>query len=120
MISTCYRSEKVCRDPVVKNLELANSSASFVAGVARNSVSVLEEGLNFTGDITITAKENDYQIDLELRSGNSEKRKGEKVSFTLKDLNQITETTIMDKPINFNKGLLRAQLVFGPVLNITN
>lgn len=119
MISTCYRTEKVCRDPVVKNLEQANASAPFVSGVAQNSVSVFEEGLDFTGDITITAKESDFQVDLKLRSGNSEKRISEKLSFTVKDLNEFSETVVMDKPIAFNKGLLRAQLVFGPVLNIT-
>jgi hypothetical protein len=119
MISTCYRTEKSCRDPVVKNLEQANTSAPFINGVAHNQVSLNEEGLIFTGETRITATENAYQVDLVLHSGNSQKRAGEKLSFVVSDIDQFKETVVMDKPIAFNKGLLRAQFVFGPVLNIT-
>lgn len=119
MISTCYQTEKVCRSPVAKNLETANTSALFKDGVAQNTVSVTEEGQIFTGDITMTAKEDGFQIDLKLHSGNTQKRIGEKYSFWVKDLNSLKETVVMDKPIPFRRGMLRAQLVFGPVLNIT-
>lgn len=119
MISTCYQTEKVCRSPVVKDLETANTSALFKNGVAQNAVTVTEEGQIFTGDITITAKEDGFQVDLKLHSGNTSKRTGEKVSMWVKDLNYLEETVVIDKPIAFRRGMLRAQLVFGPVLNIT-
>ncbi len=119
MISTCYQTEKVCREPVAKNLETANTSSPFKDGVAQNTVSVTEEGQIFTGDITFTAKEDGFQIELKLHSGNTQKRTGEKVSVWVKDLNHLEETVVIDKPIAFRRGMLRAQLVFGPVLNIT-
>lgn len=119
MISTCYQTEKVCRSPVAKDLETANTSAVFKDGVAQNTVTVTEEGQIFTGDITMTAKEDGFQIDLKLHSGNTQKRTAEKVSVWVKDLNHLQETMVIDKPITFRRGMLRAQLVFGPVLNIT-
>jgi hypothetical protein len=119
MISTCLRTEKVCRDPVAKNLEQANISVPFVDGVAQSSVTLIESNLNFTGDVTITAKENAYQVDLKLSSGNGDKRREEKHSFSVSNLNEFSETTLMNQPIPFNKGILRAQLVFGPLLIIS-
>lgn len=119
MISTCYHNEKSCREPVVKDLENANASALFVDGAAQNVVTVMDEGLIFTGTIIFTAKEESFQVDLKLHSGNSEKRLAEKSILTVNDLNKVEETVVMDKPIPFKKGILRAQLVFGPPLNIT-
>lgn len=119
MISTCYQTEKFCRSPVVKDLETANTSAVFRNGVAQNTVTVTEEGQIFTGDITMTAKEDGFQIDLKLHSGNASRRPAEKQTFWVKDLNFLKETMVIDKPITFRRGMLRAQLVFGPVLNIT-
>lgn len=129
-VTTCFRGEKKCIEPVVKNLESSNVQKSFEQfgkgperGVsAFESYRIEENGIPFNSEIRITKKESSevYHVYLMLRSGRTNSRKGVVKTFEIKDISSFDNVTITDTPIKFEGGELKADLTFGLPLDLSN
>ncbi|MGE4133606.1 MAG: hypothetical protein AB7F86_18360 [Bdellovibrionales bacterium] len=129
-ITTCYKGRTKCIGPVVKGLEKANVEKKAKiekwgdepAALVQDAVRIEENGVLFSGEVRISKKASSdtYYIFLILRSGSTVIGHGAVRALHVKDLTSFDSVTVIDQPIHFDQGTLRAQLTVGPYLKITN
>lgn len=133
-ITVCYKNQKDCIGPTVKNLENSNIELHFEPysktadkGVtAQNEMTHTDYGVPFKSEIRVTKKDgsDDYNIYAMLRSGEGTKREAIVKTVKAKDLAQLERFELQDEPIKFktkeHEGSLQAELVVGTALPITN
>lgn len=131
-ILVCYKDQKDCIGPTVKDLETSNielnfepySKAADKGVTAHNEMTHTEYGISFKTEIRVTKKEgsDEYQIYSMLRSGEGTKREAVVKTTKAKDLAQLERFELTDKPIRFKdeqlEGTLQAELVVGTALPI--
>jgi hypothetical protein len=125
-IKTCY-TNKGCIGPVAKQIEAANTRIAltpFRKGDAMGEDGwdrqrLTEENIPFQSELHIMKHSNPgkhkFSLYVMLRSG---KRNGVIKTFHFDDPEQIKQFTVTDKTIPFKGGVLQAQIVIGPKLNI--
>jgi hypothetical protein len=128
-ITTCYQGQEKCIGPVVKNLESANVEKRFErfykgyeGGLTTLESNRIEEyGIPFNSEVRITKKDfsDTYYVYMMLRSGPGTSRNGVIKSFEIKSLSSFNGVNLIDKPIKFKDGELRAELTFGPPLKLS-
>lgn len=134
-ITVCYTGQKECIGPTVKNLEQANVKLNwedFSKGTvdskpvrgssAVDTLKLTENQVPFTSEIRVTKHEgkSSTYVYLMLRSGQGTKRQGKVKTFEIADLSQLKETKLIDEPIKFDGGTLKAELVIGPPMTLTH
>ncbi len=122
----CYKGEKECIGPTVKDVEKANvrlqwetfSKGNVRGTTAQDLASVVDQGVPFKSEIRITKPDgaDKYHVYIMLRSGPGTKRQGKVKTFEIEDLSKLTEMTISDDPIKFKGGTIKTELVIGPPL----